>query len=394
MKHTTCVMLLLLFSMFAALLSGCYTSSTEGMASTGGAQQETEPERMDAAAVKTYPLPEENRYVASSYTHYCPASQGGYYFCSGQFLVYHDVNTGTSVTMCPQEGCPHTDSSCAAYMGGTIQNLVEYRDALYAVVKTEEDQLYLVQKDPSSGKLTILGEWIASETSGDQSSWKEVYLHSLSNGKLYYRVYHEVDDMNTGERLSMESTTYVYDLLTKETEPFPLDGFITSGAAGFAVTVEDEVYDEAADTYNFINCELRLYDPSGTSYTVIANQDRDDYVPYSDPNNHYGSKCCYLCGNTLYTLDADTGESTALLTPEEPVVNYWLMDNKIFYITHNEADEVYIYYADLNDCIPVQLQNCGNTEVMVFGVSGEGNDYFAADMQVISKADFYAENYS
>ena len=49
-----------------------------------------------------------------------------------------------------------------------------------------------------------------------------------------------------------------------------------------------------------------------------------------DPNSHYGTLYCYQCGNTLYTLDADTGVVADLITPEEPITNFWLMDHKIF----------------------------------------------------------------
>lgn len=379
----------------AILLSGCYATPKDeepvgAVSSTSGVEQEMKTERVD---VRTYSLPEENPYVASTYTHFCPASQGGYYFCSGQYLTYKDVSTGISVKMCSQEGCEHKDKSCVAYMGGNLQNLVEYRGALYAIVKTEEGKLHLIQKDLSGGKLKVIAEWVEDNISNKQTISTMISLLPPSNGKLYYIFHREVFDVNTMELLSAEQVVCSFDLLTEKTERLPLKGFSISGKAGFVVPVTEYDFDKTTGALTLTCCELRLYDQSGTNYTLIASKDRDDYVPYSDPSNHYGTKCCYLCGNTLYTLDADTSESTELLTPEDKVVNYWLMDNKIFYITNDTAGKAYFFYADLNDCIPVQLHNSGNTDYMVFSMSSEGNDYFAADWNVLSKSDFYAENY-
>lgn len=395
MKHAYCIILLLIFAM---LLSGCYAVPTESAPGNDTAataeqeplKQETETE---PAEVRTYSLPEESPYVASFDTHYCPASQGGYYDCSGQYLTYHDVSTDISVTMCPQEGCAHNDNSCIAYMGGSLQNLVEYRGMLYAIVKTEGGALRLIQKELSGGTLNVLGEWAESELTDTQAGSTSVTLLPPSGGKLYYSVCRDAYDRNTAEQLSAEKTLYSFDLATEKTERLPIDGFEIAGAAGFVVPVSEYDFDESTMEFTQTCCELRLYDPSATNYTVIAEKERDGYVKYSDPSNHYGSKCLYLCGNTLYTLDADTGESKELLTPEDKVVNYWLMDNKVFYITNDEAGKAYFFYADLNDLVPVRLQNDGNTDYMVFSMSGEGNDYFAADRKVLSKADFYAENY-
>ena len=392
MKRVYCITLVLIFAM---LLSACYAvptdkNPTESTAATQETEQGTETEQ---AEVKIYDLPEESPYVASDVTYYCPASQGGYYFCSGRYLTYHDVGADVSVTMCPQEGCEHNDDSCVAYMGGTLQNLTEYRGKLYAIVKTDDGTLCLVQKDTSDGTLKRFAKWSESELTDDRAVSTSVFLLPPSYGKLYYSVNRSVLDRNTGEALSAEKTCYSFDLQTETTEQLPLSQFEIAGAAGFVVPVAEYDFDEATMEFTETCCELRFYDPSAANYTVIAEKERDGYVTYADPNNHYGSKCLYLCGNTLYTLDADTGESAALLTPEDKVVNYWLMDNKVFYITNDEAEKAAFFYADLNDCVPVQLQNNGNTEYMVFSTSGEGKDYFAADRKVLSKTDFYAENY-
>lgn len=394
MKHAYCIVIALILVM---LLSGCYAAPVnkdpaESTATTQKTEQETT-QGTEQTEVRTYALPEESPYVASNVTYYCPASQGGYYYCSGRYLTYHDVEADISVTMCPQEGCEHNDNSCAAYMGGTMQNLVEYRGKLYAIVKTDDGTLCLMQKEISDGTLKRLAEWSESELTNEQAVSTSVSLLPPSCGKLYYAVSSTALDRGTGEELSAERACYSLDLQTEKAEQLPLSDFEIAGAAGFVVPVAEYDFNEATMDFTETCCELRFYDLSATDYTVIAEKGCDGYVTFSDPSNHYGSKCLYLCNNTLYTLDADTGESTELLTPENRVVNYWLMDNKVFYITNDENGKAYFFYADLNDCVPVQLQNNGNTEYMVFSMSGEGNDYFAADRKVLSKSDFYAENY-
>ena len=382
------------------LFNGCYSirtdqpdtdlQSSDATVSAEAPETTTEGQTPD---VQTYTLPEENPYVASANTYYCPASQGGMYLCSGEYLTYRDVETGTCVKMCPQEGCEHNDDSCIAYMGGALQNLVEYRGALYAIVKTSKDTLVLLQKNLTDGSRETFGEWAMETFSDTEVTDTDVHMLPPADGKLYYSVSREILDANTMTPISEEKTLYSYQLDSGETVKLPISDFSISGKAGFIVPVEEYNYDTATGEPILTCSELRLYDPSGADYQLIASRDRDDYVAFSDPNNHYGSLCCYQCGNTLYTLDADTGKVTELLTPEDKVVNYWLMDNKIFYITNNEAAEAYFYYADLHDCIAHQLMNDGNTDCMVFSMSSEGNDYFAADQKVLSKADFYAEKY-
>lgn len=153
-------------------------------------------------------------------------------------------------------------------------------------------------------------------------------------------------------------------------------------------------YDEMPEMYK--TKQLRLYNTETWEYTVLADKDKDDYSSPSDPAYGYGSKVCYLCGNTLYVADANTGEATPIVTPENKVVNFWMLDNKVFYITNLDDKEksAYFYFYDLTDEVSVQLENKGNTEYMLFSTGTEGNEYFVeTGGKIISKEDFYNENY-
>lgn len=391
MKKLLCAMLAFLL---AASASGCYAIPAPSPPS-----EQTEPtiatEPSDTAPVEvhTYPLPSENPYVASQYTHYCASSKGGMYLCSGQFLTYRSVDSDSYVTLCPQEGCKHNDFSCTAYMGGILYNLVEYNGKLYAVIKTEDEHYQVIQKNLENSEIKVIAEQTAFELTDTTQLSAEVSLMPPANGKLYYRVQQSEYDILTTELRSAKTTLFCYEIESGIINELPISDFIISGDAGFVVPVREGYFDTEAEEFVTTCYELRLYDATCSDYQVIAENNADGYVTTPDPNSHFGNLFCYLCRNTLYTLDADTGTVRPLLTAEDQIVNFWLMDHKVFYITRNDADEAYFFYADLDDLAPVQLRNNGDTSCMVFGMSYEGYDFFAADRKVLSKADFYAEKY-
>lgn len=407
MKKLLCAMLVFLL---ASLVSGCYsipepslpaeqaepgTVTKPSDAELNGTESTTATESSDAASaeVHSYPLPSGNPYVASTYAQYCASSKGGMYLCSGQFLTYRSVDWNSYVTLCPQEGCKHNDQSCIAYMGGRLHNLVEYNGKLYAVVLTEDNHYQVIQKNLENYEIKVLGEQAAQEQTDTTVTNTEVWLMPPANGKLYYQIHQNEYDILTMELISQKTVVVCYNVESGTTNELPISNFCISGKAGFVVPVREGYFDTEAEAFVTTCYELRLYDATCSSYQVIAENNADGYVTTPDPNSHYGNLFCYLCRNTLYTLDADTGTVTELLTAENQIVNFWLMDHKIFYITNNDAGEAYFFYAGLDDLVPVQLKNGGNTSSMVFSMSYEGNDFFAADRKVLSKADFYAEKY-
>lgn len=80
------------------------------------------------------------------------------------------------------------------------------------------------------------------------------------------------------------------------------------------------------------------------------------------------------------------------------IVNYWVMDNRAFFITRDDEGICKVYHQLLTGGDPVQLYNEGQTDEMVYGIIEEGNDYFAGSYHeksghLCSKQDFYAERY-
>lgn len=148
--------------------------------------------------------------------------------------------------------------------------------------------------------------------------------------------------------------------------------------------------------------ELRLYDLETGSFTVIASTKKDHYAVSSDACHIYGEQVLYQCKDTLYIFDMDKVESTAFITMEG-IINYSLRDHKVFFIVRDgdggetAEDTLHFYWADLDDGIPVRLENDGNTEVAVFNPLYECGSFFVGYYKgahyIIDKADYYTDCY-
>lgn len=341
--------------------------------------------------VKTYPLPEENVWVSGGNYTLCPASQGGYYYGSGKYLRYQTLEAKASTALCAQSGCKHVDPTCQAYMGGMIQQMAEYRGTLYAIVTDDTETPSLVSHPASVGDYQTLLTWGPRvEEKDGKVIQTTVNLCTLAHGKLYYNLWRSSYDLESGEPFPEEVTYVEYDLSTGNLREIPIKEMLCAGKAGIVTRLLEKDYDRDI----VLLSQIRLYDPETWDYTVVADYERDGYIYTGDPAYHYGGLVPFQCGNTMYVFDADTGETQELLTSQEPIINYWMLDHKVFYITQTEDDVVRIYYVDIADGIPVQLENKGNTESMVCSIISEGRDYFTSSNHgILSKEDFYNENY-
>lgn len=355
-----------------------------------------EPNTLTAGNIYTtqsHTLPSENVKFSDTTYYRCPASIGGYYFCSGKYIKYCQTSSDTAVALCVQPSCEHKDSACTAYVGGSIQQLAEYRGKLYALVKADDQSLNLIAYQIEDGERNTLLQWAPKEPKNGKLSNETIRLITLANGTLYYQITQTTYLLTTMEVVDEKTSCIAYDLSSGKKETLPFNNFCCVGSSGFVVQILEQEFDTNAQKYVVQESELRLYDPETWEYEVLVDYRKDNYVFSADLSFSYGSLVSYLCENTLYTFDAETAQTKELLTPQEQVVNYWLMDQKIFYITQKNNDYHY-YYADLTDCTPVQLKNSGNTQTMEFSISYEGVDFFADNRsKVISKEDFYAENY-
>lgn len=347
--------------------------------------------------VTSYPIPTENIYLTSRYSKRCPSAKGGFYHSSGTYLTYQPFG-GEAITLCAQAGCTHSDFSCPAYMGGTISTMGEYHGIIYANISTD-DEYQIVRHDPATGEHEILVRCPKISIKTDELYVEEyVGLGNIAYGKLYYLHATQTSrytsdfgnsDFDYSPETTVEQENYEYDLESGEIREVPYEFWCVSaaGALRFVYVTADESDD------GFDHNQLLLYDTNTWEATVIADSEHDGLRGYFEFEIQYGDQFVYLCNNTLYTFNVETGQKTELLTPETEVVNFWFQDNKVFYITLDDG-AYYYYFVDVTDLTPVQIANKGNTTAMVFSLGTEGNEYFISTQgQLISKEDFYNENY-
>lgn len=380
----------------------------------------------EAVQAVSYPIPQENRRSATPYD-YCPSTTANGYYTVYNKILFHDVETGTAVVWCAQPGCTHTDETCQAWLGQVI-SYTEYQGRFLATVQDGEGGVQLLEKDLSTGVNTVLETWTGSETES-----YSVTLGRAADGLLVINSKRYISE-SEGETFSVteKESMWLYNLETgelqalfSESEAAMMDVMAISGRSALVMytpedaeeglLTEDEFHAQYGSGYETSygryekwerKHELRLYDLATMEYTMIASTERDQLRPYTDSNHTYGKQTIYLCGDTLYIIDLETGESSELLTMEG-LINWWLMDGKAFFIVHDGVkdgasvytsyDSLSIYWADLENPVPVQLNNGGVADVMTFSINYEGNGFFIGNYNslahVISKADFYAEQY-
>lgn len=393
--------MLLLVSL--CLTSGCKTTDItqeENSHPTSAKPYETEETNSTSVSptvhtpeVKIHPLPTENVFIADTYSYRCPASMGGYYFCNAKHIRYQTIGGSTATPLCLQPGCKHADEACEAYMGGSIKEMAEYKGKLYASIETDNGSIELVSFDLNTRERKTIRHW-EFEPVTDKGDIVQTFvsINHIAYDSLYYAYSRSVYDSVTQELKMQEGKNIRYDILSGEEEEFPYS-FSCVGTAGYVGKSTDYVYDEQTHSDTLVDAFVYIRDRETLEMRKVVDLQRDNYQPTRDPAYCYGSYLSYQCDNTLFYLNADTGESKELVTPEDPIVNYWLMDHKIFYITKNENNISYFWYADLDEPIPVRLRNDDNTDYMVFSISYEGADFFAdSNNRVISKEDFYAQN--
>ena len=343
--------------------------------------------------VITYPIPEENVYIANTHNYRCPSSMGGYYFCNTKHLRYQTVGSQNSTPLCLQPGCKHSDESCEAFMGGIIEEMAEYKGKLYAKVRTENESIEIVSFDLDNRERKTIRHWefeFETDTGGIVQTF--VHLNNIAYDGLYYTYSRTVYDPVNQEVQDSVNETVRYDLVTGEECQMSFV-FACMGASGYAGKDTNSVTDEQSGEDVLSEAYIWVRDPKTLELHKLVDYEQDNYQPTRDPAYCYGSFISYQCDNTLYCFNVDTGESKELVTPDEPIINYWLMDRKIFYITRNADDVSCFWYADLDNPVPVRLRNDDNTDNMVFSITYEGTDFFADNNNiVISKEDFYAQN--
>ena len=349
---------------------------------------------------QSYPVPKENRSPMSVMFGGGASTISDGYFSAAQALKFYDAKTGKTVFLCSQPGCTHTDSTCGAWIG-QVNNLVEYGGVVYASVKDGE-VCAVVRKDIATGELTTLASWEDQENIYYECS---VGLCAYGQMLIFVRITEFVEDGVNYSQIDSEEQ-WLYNLTTGEKRKLDWEKNTDSvtilamnqtyAVAQYYRNLEEKDPESGLFTKDY---ELRLYRLADDSYTVISSEEENGYIPTADPAVSYGDIVVLQEKDTLCLYDLEKQEKRELLTAEN-IVNYWILDNKVFYIREEETPElpaVSIYYADIEIGQPVRLENGGNREVMDFAITWEGDSFFVGTWKggnyIIPKADFYLDNY-
>lgn len=420
LHRTNRIRYLLLFCIALMFLTACAGSDR----SAGLSSVSAEADELTASgdAVRTYLIPQENQR-GTSMGGYSPSTTSNGYYTVSDKVRYYDAEAGVSVILCAQPGCTHTDETCQAWVGQAI-SYIEYHGQLLATVQNEEGSAQLVRKDLTTGDITVLESWDGSDT-----DLYNVSIGRVADNLVQIGVYRTHMTWEEGILRSENfKSIWLYDLtdgswreLFSEEEPglasfmalsekYALVTYITEESLQELDEMDEETlrerYGENAnfEEYyrNIMPRELRLYDLETGDFTVIADTEREHYAASTDFCYTYGKKVLYQCGDTLYLFDLDEAKSSALLTMEG-IINYSLMDHKAFFVAEEGEESYYeggpigFYWADIDDGVPVRLENAGNTEVAEFNALYECDSFFIGYYKSayyrIDKEDFYADCY-
>lgn len=407
MKHKGCLLLLSSALILALCLLG-------GCGEEANASPEASPGVTPGAEIENTAPPEENRAMCSANMGWCSTENGlGFYIPGSRVLNYYDPEYGQMFAMCSQSGCCHTDESCAAWIGENVAYFAPYDGAWWSISNESDGSVVIRRIDPESRQREVA----AALESTDEVSYYTGNAY-ISHGYIYGSFYKNIF---SAEGQSSEALFMRFDLdgggvetLFSGPENVNFAGsdgqsvlLLVSGYdaepltfSEYAAQFPDGDYGEYIDGYmdEHLSTELRLYSFDMSSYETLASE--DVWLSPSLYKCRYGDLSLYAVGDTLYCYDFAAGESRELCT-QEGLVNFWAMDGKAFYISNTGTLE--LRYCDLAGGPETLMENEGRNAadgVIVISPSAECAGYFYGIRSredsvhgVISKADYYAENY-
>lgn len=380
--------------------AGCEQNPLETARPSPGIEATTTGEGIPQGDIppQSYPVPKENRKATAAKLGGVSSSVSDGYFSGTNALKFYDAQSGKTVFLCSQPGCTHSDSTCGAWLGNAAR-IVEYRGIFYYVVSDDAGER-LCAKDLSTGETRELDAWKHTEESFYSCVINRCAYNQMTVLLRCTPNYAEVPDGKESRSLLL------YDLETgdkrellweKEGESL---GILAMNREYAVVQYHKNILLEDGST-QFADYSLRLYRFADDTYTVISSERDNGFYPTGDPAVAYGNLVVFQEKDTLCLYDLDKLEKRELLTAEN-ISNYWILDNKVFYIQGDcppgtPGRTIRVYYADLETGQPVQLGNGGNTQFMEFSISWEGDSFFVGMWNggnyIIPKADFYLDNY-
>lgn len=354
--------------------------------------------------VQQFNIPEENLSAGSVQLYAVPSTTGNGYYTGNKVLKYTDVDTKQTVVLCAQSGCDHSDASCQAWIGEQVETICVYRDVLYATIIEDGGAYVFLKKDIATGERTIIDTW-------DQEDLSNVTLGRFADMKCDVLVSVNITlETEAGEVfMTSETNQIIYDLATGEKYELPKDYYgwsigaicgdrllLTFNGPYYAYTLET-IYGEDYQAHYKPSKMVEYNMTTGESKTIAT--EAEGLLFTGDPATTYGYLYVYQMGDDFCIYDLESSTSRVITTMEN-VTNFWILDHKLFLIEKlidGESSKIYIYYMDIDGGDLIRMENNGNTDVMYFGVSWEGNGYFVGTRggnKVIRKEDFYAENYT
>lgn len=342
--------------------------------------------------------------AASSVSQYPATGQNGFYL-PGSTIKYYDIESSAKVTCCAIAGCTHVGAICPANQYGLL-SFLECGEYWCILTKVDGNHIQLSRIDPSTGERKDLYTWKAEE-----DEWLALNNCVYAYDCIYATI---TSSQEKSSSVMIDCYNVVTEQLINLTERSETSGYSFVGASeNYAVVLCSELTKELLDYESYIQqyanatedeylnyvssfyqafsvVELRAIDIHTGAIQVIAGNQEQPYL-FTDPNSCYDNLMVYGMGNRLVLCDMVT-LSTTVLVEDDGLINAFLFDNKVFYITDDDGGYSF-NCMDLASSEVAELESY-ETGGISFSISIETDDVFVGIYQGkhcwIYKNDFYA----
>jgi len=345
-------------------------------------------------------------------------------FFGGRFIMFHDFETQESHVVCPLPDCDHIDATCLAVIGESGEYAL-YRGIIYALAHdgTANNEWHCTFKAraPSDMEWEIL--WTHTFPEGTGSN----VVARIGGGYAVILANEITTIEETGELVTSHSQLVSIDLSTNTAHTVipefesVYDGCsyilvgVTEGKAilwwtGFPdgiipfpdFAVQNELAEDDAWDLWLAHLNERRFnriltvDLSSGEMIEIASGDVETLLLHTTTNFVYKGIIYFYYNGAITAHSVQNGETWELLHVPN-VVNWFVFDGRVFFITLDEYGDVSFYYYVLESGKVYELLNDGNTEVLIFSPFFENSTMFLGlkdgGWHLIDKVDFYSENF-
>ena len=398
---------------FAALLINALCLACFAGCGTGQPEMGTPPDSPEVAQS----VPQENRALSMSNMSWLPNDNGAGFLIPGStMLSYYDIGQREMLALCSQIGCHHTDESCAAWIGDNVGLFTIYNGQWIAIDNEASGNVIIRSINPQSRERKVIYELSHSESAtyyvgSGFVAYDNLYL-TLTENKL--NKFGGYSSETTFVRLALKSNRLVEMLEFTNAFTAQFAGATDSNVlflinslnadlmtlAEYSAQNSDGDYAEYLDQMwsMYSTFELRLYDMDMSAYDVIDSGDL--WISSSLFMCRYGCYSLYAKGGELYLYNL-TDCTNRLISARDGIINFWIMDGRVFYITSDNG--IHLFYCDFDGVNETEMKESVGSGAIVFSPSTESGDVFygiyyneEADENIrgwIYKSDFYSENY-